>query len=158
MKSKGIGTLSAVTAAVVITAIVVGSGTWVAMRAPAPADPVDAIKGMSAGDEREAWIDISADIQETVSYNCCLEEPCYYCIWKDPGHGPEATCACEADVLAGEHSCGTCIGEILEGHGKPALAKYFAQAIAEEVGTEHLAELKEIIEHKYGIPVENQVG
>jgi len=51
------------------------------------------------------------------------------------------------------HPCGECIGEILEGHGNKYLLKYFAPAISEEVGQEHLLELEEIIAAKYKVPV-----
>jgi len=58
--------------------------------------------------------------------------------------------------VEGVHPCGECIGEILEGHGNPNLAKYFANAIAEKVGEEHIQTLKEIIEKKYGAPLDEQ--
>jgi hypothetical protein len=88
-------------------------------------------------------------------YRCCLEKPCTYCIEKTPGHGEGATCNCLEDVVTGVHPCGECIGEILEGHGNPYLAEYFANAIAEKTGEEDA--IKRIIEEKYGIPVEKQV-
>lgn len=89
-------------------------------------------------------------------YKCCLEEPCAYCIEKTPGHGKGATCNCLKDVVEGRHPCGECMGEILEGHGNPLLAKYFASAIAEEVGEEHKDTLKKIISEKYAYPYERQ--
>lgn len=89
-------------------------------------------------------------------YRCCLQRPCTYCIEKTPGHGEGATCDCLADVVNGKHPCGECIGEILEGHGNPYLAEYFAVAIAEEVGEKHLGTLHQIISEKYGIPIEEQ--
>jgi hypothetical protein len=82
-------------------------------------------------------------------YQCCLAKPCTYCIEKTPKHGEGAECSCLEDIVNGRHPCGECIGEILEGHGNPYLADYFAKAIAEEVGEEHLKELQEIIEEKY---------
>lgn len=86
-------------------------------------------------------------------YKCCLENPCTYCIEKTPGHGEGATCDCLADIVAGKHPCGECIGEILEGHGNPYLVEYFAVAIAEEVGMQYLDILHEIIADKYDLPV-----
>lgn len=83
-------------------------------------------------------------------YACCLEKPCTYCIEKTPKHGEGATCNCLEDVVTGKHPCGECIGEILEGHGNPYLAEYFAAAIAEEVGEQHLDTLNQIISEKYG--------
>ena len=90
-------------------------------------------------------------------YKCCLENPCTYCIEKTPGHGEGDTCLCLEDVVNGEHPCGECIGEILEGHGNRFLAKYFAEAISEEVGEEHKDTLKQIMFEKYGIAIEEQV-
>lgn len=90
-------------------------------------------------------------------YACCLEKPCTYCIEKTPGHGEGAACHCLDDIVNGKHPCGECIGEILEGHGNKFLSKYFAQAIAEEVGISHLDTLKEIIEEKYNTPIEEQI-
>ncbi|MFC1595265.1 hypothetical protein ACFL3E_02470 [Patescibacteria group bacterium] len=85
------------------------------------------------------------------NYRCCLVKPCTYCIEKTPGHGEGATCDCLTDVVEGRHPCGECIGEILEGHGNPYLAEYFAAAIAEEVGEEHLETLQKIITDKYSL-------
>lgn len=90
------------------------------------------------------------------NYSCCLEVPCTYCIEKTPGHGQGPTCNCLKDVVEGKHPCGECIGEILEGHGNRFLAKYFAKAIAEEVGEEHTEILKQIIAAKYEISIETQ--
>lgn len=89
-------------------------------------------------------------------YACCLKKPCTYCIEKTPGHGEGAICSCLEDVASGVHPCGECIGEILEGHGNRFLAPYFATAIAEEVGMEHLPTLKTIISEKYDISIEEQ--
>jgi len=89
-------------------------------------------------------------------YRCCLESPCTYCIEKTPGHGEGATCDCLADIVEGKHPCGECIGEILEGHGNQYLAEYFAVAIAEEVGEQHVDTLRAIISEKYDIAIEKQ--
>ncbi len=110
---------------------------------------------------RDQLISIKNSIQEELmpqhKYRCCLEKPCTYCIEKTPGHGEGAICDCLKDIVEGVHPCGECIGEILEGHGNQYLSKYFAKAIAEEVGEEHTPTLKKIIEQKYGTPVEDQV-
>lgn len=110
--------------------------------------------------KRESFISLKEDIQEEMrmqhNYRCCLEKPCTYCIEKSPGHGEGAICNCLEDIVNGVHPCGECIGEILEGHGNPYLAKYFAVAIAEKVGEEHLDTLRQIIEQKYDVPVEEQ--
>lgn len=110
--------------------------------------------------EREMFISLRAEIQEGMraqgDYRCCLEKPCTYCIEKTPGHGEGAVCSCLDDLMNGVHPCGECIGEILEGHGSPYLSKYFANAIAEKVGEQHLNTLQQIIEEKYGIPVDEQ--
>ncbi len=98
---------------------------------------------------------ISSQLPHT-NYRCCLEKPCTYCIEKTPGHGEGATCDCLRDVVNGKHPCGECIGEILEGHGNPYLAEYFATAIADEVGEQHRAVLQQIIEEKYNFPIEDQ--
>ena len=89
------------------------------------------------------------DLMEKGMYRCCLEKPCTYCIEKTPGHGEGAACNCLEDVVNGVHPCGECIGEILEGHGNPYLEEYFAEAIAEEVGMQHLDTIEQIIEEKY---------
>ncbi|MBD3279285.1 MAG: hypothetical protein GF390_01075 [Candidatus Pacebacteria bacterium] len=90
-------------------------------------------------------------------YQCCLEKPCTYCLEKTPGHGEGASCHCLSDIMNGVHPCGECIGEILEGHGNRFIAKYFATAIAEEVGETHLATLKLIMADKYGVSVTDQL-
>jgi len=90
-------------------------------------------------------------------YACCLAKPCTYCIEKTPGHGEGAACRCLDDVMNGRHPCGECIGEILEGHGNKYIAKYFATAIAEEVGIDHLKAIKEIIAEKYNISLDEQI-
>jgi hypothetical protein len=104
-------------------------------------------------DHRDAMVD---EMMEHGMYRCCLVSPCTYCIEKTPGHGEGATCDCLADIVEGEHPCGECIGEILEGHGNPYLAEYFALAIADEVGEEYVDTLREIISDKYDIALENQ--
>lgn len=110
---------------------------------------------------RSSFISLKDDIQHKLmpegKYRCCLEKPCAYCIEKSPGHGEGATCNCLEDVVNGVHPCGECIGEILEGHGNPLLTEYFAKAISEEVGEEHIDTLKQIISEKYGISIREQV-
>lgn len=112
--------------------------------------------------EREIFLTAKDKIVQKLiaqgDYACCLEKPCTYCIEKTPGHGEGATCNCLADVMKGQHPCGECIGEILEGHGNRFLAPYFSAALAEELGESHLDELKVIISEKYGIAVEDQVS
>lgn len=116
---------------------------------------------MDRGEHREMFIAMRQAIQseerDEGKYACCLEKPCTYCIEKTPGHGEEAACLCLDDVMNGRHPCGECIGEILEGHGNPLIAEYFASAIAEEVGVEYLDTLKSIISDKYGIAVAEQI-
>jgi len=90
------------------------------------------------------------------NYRCCLEKPCSYCIGKTPNHGESASCDCLNDIVNGRAPCGECMGEILEGHGNPYLAEYFAVAIADEVGEQHLNTLKQIISEKYEITIEDQ--
>ena len=98
---------------------------------------------------------IIQDLLPQGKYRCCLEEPCTSCIEKTPGHGEGATCDCLSDVVNGVHPCGECIGQILEGHGNPYLAEYFAPAIAEKVGKQFEPVLQKIIAEKYYIPEEN---
>jgi len=117
--------------------------------------------GMSMDEKREEFIleknDIHKEMMNQGDYSCCLENACTYCIEKTPGHGEGAECHCLEDIMNGEHPCGECIGEIMEGHGNPYLAKYFAKAIAEEMGEHHTDHLKEMMAEKYDIPVEEQV-
>lgn len=96
---------------------------------------------------------IVGELMAKGKYRCCLEKPCTYCIEKTPKHGEGAECSCLEDIVNGRHPCGECIGEILEGHGNPYLVDYFAPAIAEEVGEEHLETLNSIINEKYGLEV-----
>ncbi|MCH7730211.1 hypothetical protein IID21_01620 [Patescibacteria group bacterium] len=123
--------------------------------------PVASHEGLSMQQMRVHFVSQKDDLHENMladgDYRCCLEKPCTYCIEKTPGHGEGATCSCLEDVVEGRHPCGECIGEILEGHGNRFLAKYFASAIAEEVGDEHLETLKKIISQKYGLPPEAQL-
>lgn len=100
---------------------------------------------------------IIAEMQSKGMYRCCLEKPCTYCIEKTPGHGEGAICTCAQDILKGEHPCGECIGEILEGHGVPELARYYAKAISHKVGEQHSEHLKSIIADMYDITVEEQI-
>ncbi len=128
-----------------------------------PTEHVEAIKASNIDEQRGAWIDIADNIRGKLAlegkYNCCLEKPCWYCIQKTPGHGEGATCECMNDIMNGEHPCGECIGEILEGNGEkdPELVKRYATAIAHKVGIEHTDHLKTIIEDMYGMPVAEQV-
>ncbi|NCN98725.1 hypothetical protein COU62_02420 [Candidatus Pacearchaeota archaeon CG10_big_fil_rev_8_21_14_0_10_35_219] len=111
------------------------------------------LSDMSMEEKKEFHISLKTDIQEELleqsRYRCCLKKPCTYCIEKTPGHGEGATCDCLSDIVNGKHPCGECIGEILEGHGNPYLKEYFAEAIAEEVGMNHLDEIQKIIDEKY---------
>ncbi len=117
-------------------------------------------KPMSIDERRETFIsakhDIMGEMMGQGKYRCCLEKPCMYCIEKTPKHGEGAECSCLEDVVNGVHPCGECIGEIMEGHGNQYLSKYFAKAIAEEVGEQHTDTLKQIMQEKYGIPVDEQ--
>lgn len=116
---------------------------------------------MDMDGKREHFIGLKNDIIHNLiphkGYRCCLEKPCVYCIEKTPGHGEGAKCDCLKDVIDGVHPCGECIGEILEGHGNPLLAEYFAKAIAEKVGEQHIGTLKQIISEKYDMPIEEQL-
>lgn len=111
-------------------------------------------------EKRAVFIQDKNEIMGTMlamgKYSCCLEKPCTYCIEKSPGHGTGAACDCLSDVMNGRHPCGECIGEILEGHGNAFLAPYFALAIAEKVGMNHIDSLRQIIFEKYGTPPEKQ--
>lgn len=116
-------------------------------------DHLRAIKSRSIPEQRGSWIAIADNIRGKLmvegKYDCCLENPCWYCIQKTPGHGEGAECRCRQDILNGVHPCGECIGEILEGHGLPELKPYYAKAIAEKVGVQHLKHLEEIIDTMY---------
>ena len=108
---------------------------------------------MSMDEKRDEFILQKQEIQEELlshgNYACCLEKPCTYCIEKSPKHGEGASCTCLEDIVNGVHPCGECIGEILEGHGNPYLKEYFPEAIAEEVGMQHLSTIEQIIGDKY---------
>ncbi len=90
-------------------------------------------------------------------YKCCMKEPCFRCFSKPGAQDKELVCDCMVDVYNGKHPCGECIGEILEGEGNPLMTEYFATSIAEELGEQHLATLRQIIFEKYNIPVEKQL-
>lgn len=127
------------------------------------ADHVEAIKVSSIDEQRLAWMDVADNIRGKLAvkgdYNCCLEKMCWYCIQKTPGHGEGAKCECLNDILNGEHPCGECIGEILEGHGlkDKEIVKLYAKSIAHKVGEQHTDHLKSIIASMYDITVEEQV-
>lgn len=116
-------------------------------------DHLSAITKQDVASQREIWISLADNIRGQMAregmYNCCLLKPCWYCIYKDPKHGEGAACDCRNDILNGKHPCGECIGEILEGNGLPELKPYYAKAIAEEVGQEHLVHLENIINDVY---------
>ncbi len=116
-------------------------------------DHLAMIKNKDVADQRTDFIaladNIKAEMAKQGKYNCCIEKPCTYCIKKTPGHGEGAACECMDNILKGEHPCGECIGEILEGHGEPELRPYFAKAIAHKVGEQHEAHLQEIIDDMY---------
>lgn len=114
-----------------------------AVKSPAPAQEATRENWMAMADE------IRGKLAREGRYDCCLIKPCWYCIQKTPGHGEGADCACRQDILNGEHPCGECIGEILEGHGLPELKPYYAPAIAHKVGEQHLAHLESIINDMY---------
>ena len=109
-------------------------------------DHLAMIKKMGVAKEREAWMEIADNIRAKLAmegkYDCCLIKPCSYCI-------EEGECTCRQDILNGEHPCGECIGEILEGQGLAELKPYYAKAIAHKVGAEHESHLQEIIDDIY---------
>lgn len=111
--------------------------------------------------QKKKFIELKESIiQKMISngeYSCCLKKPCTYCLIEKASEKEEdAMCDCLSDVITGEAPCGECIGEILEGKGNLYIAKYFAKAIASEVGEQHIDTLREIIYEKYGIDVKNQ--
>ncbi len=120
---------------------------------PNPNERMIDMDGMDMDDMRDMHISMKSDMQGDLlgqgDYRCCLKKPCTYCLEKTPGHGEGASCDCLSDIVNGKHPCGECIGEILEGHGNPYLKEYFAEAIAEEVGMQHLDTIQEIIDEKY---------
>lgn len=115
--------------------------------------PAEETGEMGMDGHRLAFLEKRDHIQGTLlskgEYACCLDKPCTYCIEKTPGHGEGASCHCLTDIVEGRHPCGECIGEIMEGHGNEHLKEYFAPAIAEEVGEEHLETLQQIMDQKY---------
>lgn len=121
--------------------------------AAAPEDHLAMIKNRSIAEQREDWMALSDNIRGKLAmegkYDCCLDDPCWYCVQKTPGHGEGAECTCRQDILDGVHPCGECIGEILEGHGLVELKPYYAKAIAHKVGSQHEGHLQEIIDDMY---------
>ena len=119
----------------------------------------NSMEHMDMDDKMDTFITLKESIQQDLmphgKYRCCLEKPCTYCIEKTPGHGEGAICNCLEDIMNGVHPCGECIGEILEGHGNPYLAEYFAKAIAEKTGQKEA--IKKIIEEKYDIGIDEQL-
>ena len=146
--SRGITKTSLVLGLALVLVAGVFFGYFLKPSAPSE-DHLAAIKSQSVPEQRDAWIEVADSIRGTLAmegkYDCCLEDPCWYCIQKTPGHGEGAECTCGQDILNGEHPCGECIGEILEGHGLPELKPYYAKAIAHKVGEQHLEHLEEII-------------
>jgi hypothetical protein len=90
-------------------------------------------------------------------YKCCMLKPCSRCFANPDHHDEELVCDCLVDIMNGKHPCGECLGEILEGNGNPLISEYFATAIAEKVGEDHLLALKKIIASKYDMSVEQQL-
>lgn len=90
-------------------------------------------------------------------YKCCMKEPCFRCFSKSGNLEKELVCDCLVDVMNGKHPCGECIGEILEGEGNPLIAEYFATAITEKFGEQHLETVKQIIAEKYDMLVDKQI-
>lgn len=132
---------------VILLLVGVGVGYVVAPRAAVN------FADLSVEEQRAEWMS-EADIikgRADVTYRCCQEDPCWYCIQKSPGHGEGADCTCEDDILAHENPCGECIGEVLEGHGLVTLQDHYAAAFAEKIGEisasgdNHQAHLENII-------------
>ena len=82
-------------------------------------------------------------------YRCCIENPCSYCFLNSTPEEDGTVCDCLDEIINGEHPCGECMGEILEGNGNKYLSEYFPAAIADEVGGQYLDTLKNIINDKY---------
>lgn len=120
-------------------------GYFVRPSAPS-ADHLKALKDQDVSGQRGAWEALADSIRGELAkegkYDCCLVSPCSYCI-------EEEECTCRQDILNGEHPCGECIGEILEGKGLPDLKPYYAKAIAHKVGAKHEAHLQAIIDDMY---------
>jgi len=123
------------------------AGYLVKPSGPPAGDHLAALKSQSMDEQREALVsigdDLKTDLAKKGEYDCCLVNPCNECLYD------EGSCECRADIVAGEHPCGECIGEILAGNGMPELKPYFAQAIAHKVGTKHEGHLQEIIDDMY---------
>ena len=134
--------------------LIAGASAGYLIKPIAPSeDHLAMIKNQEISEQRESWMAIADNIRGELAmngkYDCCLEEPCWYCIQKTPGHGEGAECTCRQDILNGEHPCGECIGEILEGHGLVELKPYYAKAIAHKVGSQHEGHLQAIIDDMY---------
>ena len=84
-------------------------------------------------------------------YRCCINNPCSYCFLKSTGSEDGTVCDCLDEIVNGEHPCGECIGEILEGNGNKYLSEYFTDAIVDELGSEYYDTVKSIIESKYSV-------
>ncbi|MFV1917016.1 MAG: hypothetical protein ACC618_00800 [Patescibacteria group bacterium] len=110
-------------------------------------DHLAMIENKDVAEQRGDWVALADNIRGELAkegeYNCCIEEPCTYCLYD------EGECQCRQDILDGEHPCGECIGEILEGKGLVELKPYFAKAIAHKVGSQHEGHLQEIIDDMY---------
>jgi len=120
----------------------------------------DHMNSMAMADQRLAMIDhrdtIHTNMIDAGDYACCLEKPCNTCASLTPYHGEGASCTCLEDLVNGVAPCGECTGGILAGRGNKYLAQYFATSIADEVGSEHLDSLKQIVQDKYDLPVDKQ--
>lgn len=79
----------------------------------AKADP------LNVEEKREEWMEKADVIRSSVMYACCMNDPCWYCIKKDPKHGLGASCQCRMELMMGGEICGECLGEWIEGHGNP---------------------------------------
>ncbi len=98
-----------------------------------------------ASDQKEA---IHQLIKEG-KYRCCIENPCSYCFLNSTASEDGTVCDCLDEIVNGEHPCGECMGEILEGNGNKYLSEYFPAAIADEVGNQYLDVLGKIVDDKY---------
>jgi len=126
--------------------------------------PDPSINHSAIKDSSEYNKEIIAEKDESVKnllaegrYKCCLENPCSYCFSDVEHQDRELVCDCLVDIMNGNHPCGECIGEILEGNGNPLISEYFATAIAEKIGDNYLLPLKQIIADKYDMPVGKQL-
>lgn len=152
VNGRGIAKSSLVLGLALVLIAGMSIGYFVKPSAPSE-DHLAMITKQNVASQREAWISLADNIRGQMAregmYNCCLVKPCWYCIYKDPKHGEGAACDCRNDILNGEHPCGECIGEILEGHGLAELKPYYAKAIAHKVGAQHEGHLQEIIDDMY---------